>query len=324
MKKMIAAAAAAMLAASMVTTAFADDVSVRTSIGSGEVAFTETSEAVDVSAEELTQLVKDAISAAEELEVFSGLVDAEANVSLAFDEENSMNINASVIGTMDKSGDNGYASFFYSLEGLGDPQSAKYETYHWVDGDTHYTAVSDGSSWKVEEEDFISQLLEQVSGAVESDQADQFTLDEATLQPNLYEDEDGNKYYVCIYDKDMAMNSAGSIEGVDMYASMADGILGDNDLQMIVVVSAETHLPRAVSLNASGASGQLPAELLGGEGSLEFSADDLYVTFLMDTFEQEIEIPEEVLNTSVSEDEGLLDLDLGSLLGAVGMDSAAE
>ena len=51
MKKMIAAAAAAMLAASMVTTAFADDVSVRTSIGSGEVAFTETSEAVDVSAE---------------------------------------------------------------------------------------------------------------------------------------------------------------------------------------------------------------------------------------------------------------------------------
>ena len=67
-----------------------------------------------------------------------------------------------------------------------------------------------------------------------------------------------------------------------------------------------------------GAAGQLPGELLGGEGSIEFSTGDLYATLLLDTYEQEIEIPEEVLNTPVSGEEEL-DIDLGALLGDSGV-----
>lgn len=316
MKKMVAATVTAMAAALMSTAVFADDVVVRTSIGSGEVVFTETSEETDVSAGELSELVKDALKNAKELDAFDAFMDAEAGVTLKIDEENQMEFNLSAIGVMDKNGDDGYTSFFYSMDGLGDPQGGSYEAYHWVDDGTHYTAVSDGEEWTVEEEDFISQALEQMSDALDNEQADQINLDENALLPNLYEDEDGNKYYIFLYDKDLAMNTAGSIEGIDLYASMADGILGDNDLQMIVVIDAQTFIPRAVSLNASGASGEIPGELFGAESALEFGSDDLYFTLLMSTDAQTIEIPEEVKNTPVQNDEEL-DLDLTALLGSL-------
>ncbi len=316
MKKLVAAAVTTAFAASMTAAVFADDVSVRTSVGSGEVSFTETSEEVDISAEELTELVKSALAEADDQETLNAFADAEADVTLAFDEENQLEITASAIGQMERNGEDGYASFFYSLDGFGDPLSGKFESYHWADGDTHYTAVYDGEEWTVRAENALTEALEQLGNALESDQAENFSLD--ALQPNFYEDEEGNRYYVCVYDKDTVLTTAGGIEGAEMYAYMADGILGDNEVQLIIVVNAETGLPRAISLNASGAAGQLPGELLGGEGSIEFSTGDLYATLLLDTYEQEIEIPEEVLNTPVSGEEEL-DIDLGALLGDSGV-----
>ena len=310
MKKRVAFVLTAVFAVSMASAVFADDVTVRTSIGSGEVVFTETSEAADITAEELTELVKGAIKEAEELDVFNAFLDAEAAVALKLDEENQMELNASAIGVMDKNQEDGYASLYYSLDGFGDPQSASYEAYHWVKDDTHYTAVSDGSDWTVRTEDMMSEALEQLSASLDSEQADNFTLD--ALLPNLYE-ENGEKYYVCVYDKGTVMDTVGNIEGVGMYASLADGIIGDNDVQLIVVVNAQTGLPRAISLNASGASGQLPGELFGGEGAIEFSAEDLYFTLLTDTDAQEIEIPEEVLNAPVESDDAF-DLNLGEMM----------
>ena len=318
MKRMIAAAVTAVFAVSMTTAAFADDVVVRTSIGSGEVVFTETSEAADITSEDLTSLVKDALKDAASLEQFNGFLDAEAAVSLKMDAENEMNITGSVIGNMNRNKEDGYFSLFYSLDGFGNPMSGKYEAYHWVKDDTHYSAVSDGSGWKVETEDFITVALEHLAEAVDSEQADKLSLD--ALQPNLYEDEDGNKYYVCVYDKDTVMNTAGSVEGFEMYSFLADSILGDNEVQLIVVVNAESGLPRAVSLNASGAAGQIPGEMFGMENALEYGADDLYVTFLMDTYADEIEIPEEVLNTPVSE--SALDLSLNDIMSSIGMEQA--
>ena len=89
-------------------------------------------------------------------------------------------------------------------------------------------------------------------------------------------------------------------------------------MKLTVVVNAETGLLRAVSLNASGIAGQIPGELMGGEGSFEFSANQLYATFLLYPEAQDIEIPEEVLNAPVeSEKEKLEDMvsGLGDMLG---------
>ena len=320
MKKMIAAAVTAVFAVSMVSTAFADDVVVRTSVGSGEVVFTETSEAADISSEDLTALVKKGIKSLNENEVFNGFLDAEASVSLKIGEQNAMTISGSSIDTFNKNGDTEYASAFYALEGLGTPQSAKYEAYHWVKDDVHYTAHSKGDGWTVETEDFVTAALEKVSEFVDSEEAAQISLDGAL--PNLYE-ENGDKYYVCLYDKDTVMKAFGNVKGTEMYASMADGFLGDNNLKLVVVVNAESGLLRAVSLDASGAAGQIPGELLGAEGALDYSAEDLYVTLLMDTVAQSIEVPEEVLNTPVAEDKGL-DLDIGSLLNGLGIGGGTQ
>ena len=315
MKKLIAAAAATALAASMVTTAFADDVSVRTSVGSGEVVFTETSEEANISAEELTKLVKDSLSGLHQHEVLNTFLDTEASVSLKVSDQNEINLSGSVIGDVEKNGTDGYASLFYSFEGIGTPQSNKFEAYHWVKDDTHFSASSTGDGWTVKQEDFISSALESVSSAMDSDEIDQISL--IAPLPHLYE-ENGVKYYVCVYDKDSIVNTAGGVSGAEMYTMLADSILGDNDVKLTVVVNAETGFPRAVSLNADGAAGQLPAEMMGGEGSLEYTAKDFYATLLMDTEAQSVQIPEEVLNTPVTEDKGILDLDLDSLLAGVG------
>lgn len=309
-------AATGVCAAAMASGVWADDVVVNTSIGGGEVVFTQTDEAVDITAEELTEIVKEAAKQTGELTTLDAFLDAEADVSLKLGEESEMAVQASAIATADRYEDKGYGSFYYSLSGLGAPQSAKFETYHWVgDDDTHYTSVSDGSAWKTTIEDGVQEAIDQLAGVIESEQASQITL--SGLLPNLYE-EDGEKYYVCVLDKDTLMSTAGSVSEVQGFLPVVESILGDNDVKLTVVVNAETGLPRAVSLNASGIAGQIPGELMGGEGSYEFSANDLYVTFLLYPDAQDFEIPEEVLNAPVqSEEEELEDMisGLGDMLG---------
>lgn len=316
MRKFVTAAVAAVFAASMASAVFANDVAVRTSIGSGEITFTETSEKADISARELTERVKKSLKEAGELDVLNAFMDVEADVSLKFDEENQMGLTASFIGTMNKNGDDGYANFFYSLGGFGDSQSGNYTAYHWVKDGEHYTAVSDGDGWTVEKEDVMTQALEQMSVYMDSEQLDQVWLE--GVQPNLYKDENGKLYYVCLSDLGTLMNIAASIDGFDSYSALIASIIGDNEVKMIAVVDVESGLPHAFSLDASNAVGQFPAELFGGEGAFEFGSGDLFITLLADTDAQEIEVPEEVLNTPVKEEDSF-DLNLNEVLSAAGL-----
>ena len=132
MKKMMLVAAAGVFSAAMATGALADDISVRTSIGSGEVVFTQTDKTADITAAELTARVKDALKKAGDLDAFDALLDAEADISIKLGEENQMGIQASAICSVEEFEHKEHASLFYSLEGLGEPQSSKYEAYHWA------------------------------------------------------------------------------------------------------------------------------------------------------------------------------------------------
>lgn len=317
-KKMMLVAAAGVFSAAMATGALADDISVRTSIGSGEVVFTQTDKTADITAAELTARVKDALKKAGDLDAFDALLDAEADISIKLGEENQMGIQASAICSVEEFEHKEHASLFYSLEGLGEPQSSKYEAYHWAKDDVHYTSVSDGSGWKTKVENVVEEIAEYITSALDSDEVNQISLD--GLLPNLYE-EDGKQYYVCVMDKDMLLNAADVISQIEAYLSMADSILADNDLKLTVVVNADTGLVRAVSLNASGASGQIPGDILGAEGTaLEFNADQLYTTFLLNPEGQDFTIPDEVLNAPVeSEEESLEGImsNLGGMLSGV-------
>ena len=158
-RKLMILAATGVCAAAMASGVWADDIVVNTSVGSGEVVFAQTDETADITEEELTELVKEAARQAGDLTMIDAFLDAEADVSIKLGAENEMAIKASAIGMADRYEDKGYGSFYYSLEGLGTPQSAQFEAYHWVDGDTHYTSVSDGSAWKTTAEDAVQETL---------------------------------------------------------------------------------------------------------------------------------------------------------------------
>lgn len=295
----------------------AEDVVVNTSIGSGQVIFTKTDKAADLTAAELTTRVKDALGKIKDLEAMDAFLDAEADVSIKLGEENQMGIQASAITTAQEYDHKQYASFFYTLSGLGEPMSGTYEAYHWDQDDVHYTSVSDGNGWKTKAEDAWEEIMGYVEIAVESEEANQISLD--GLLPNLYE-EDGKQYYVCVMDKNMLMNTAQNVGKAQGFLPTVDSILGDNDVKLTVVVNAETGLVRAMSLNASGAKGQIPGSVLGAEGSLEFSADQLYCTFLFSPEADNFSIPDEVLNTPVENEYEMVEnlvSGLGSILGSV-------
>ena len=326
MRKVILAAAAAALAAAMVTGVSADDVVVRTSVGSGEVPFTETSEKVDVTAEELSERMKEATKAANEKETLSVFLDAEANILINFDEENKLEINGSAIGSADKNADKTQADFVYSLSGFGDEMSGRMETYGWEADGHDFSAYNDGSGWNVEDVCAIDAVFEVSSEAIDSKEGQDFEL--SGLLPNFYE-ANGQKYYVCEYNKSSIMDTANTFDGAETYTEIADSLLGDNDAKMVLVINAETYLPRALSIDASGIESSIPGVLLGTDESVSFSAYDLYVTCIMDEEETEITIPDEVLNAPVQKSvgekalEGIENL-LGSSEESASVVSAAE
>ena len=323
MKKICIALATATLLASLSTVVYADDVIVRTSVGSGEVKFTETSEKADITADELTELVKNSLKEISKHNTLNGFFDASANISLKLDEENQMPIKAEAIGNIDRYDDTLYANFHYSYDVMGQSDSQNFEAYSWEDGDKTYSATFTDNEWSVtESQKPINDALDELSESLESEEAQKFSLD--ALQPNLYE-EDGTKYYVCIYDKDTMINTAEAFEGAEMYTSMADQIAGDNDVQLVFIINAETGMPRALSINASGASGSLPGELFGAESNIEFSCDDLYATVLLSEDADTIEIPEEVLNTQATTMEDSLTELFGNLEGDLeSLDNSTE
>ena len=322
MRKVFLAAATAALAAAMVTGVSADDVVVRTSVGSGEVVFTETDKAAELSAEELSALVKDAIASAKEQETLSLFLDAEAKVSIKFDEQNTMEMTGTAIGQAEKNADKNYANFTYAFDGFGNSMGGTMESYGWEADGHEYSAFNDGSGWKVEDICIVDKIYEIIDEVIDSKEAQGFNL--SGLLPNLYE-ENGQQFYVFMYNKDSVMETANGFDGAELYTGLADSILGDNDLKLILVINAETYLPRAFTIDASDSEGSIPGELFGTEGSLGFSTGDLYVTYLMNEDASEIEIPDEVLETPVEENvvHKALDQIKGLLEGAAAESDAA-
>ena len=233
MRKVFLAAATAALAAAMVTGVSADDVVVRTSVGSGEVVFTETDKAAELSAEELSALVKDAIASAKEKETLSLFLDAEAKVSIKFDEQNTMEMTGTAIGQAEKNADKNYANFTYAFDGFGNSMGGTMESYGWEADGHEYSAFNDGSGWKVEDICIVDKIYEIIDEVIDSKEAQGFNL--SGLLPNLYE-ENGQQFYVCMYNKDSVMETANGFDGAELYTGLADSILGDNDLKLIHVI----------------------------------------------------------------------------------------
>ena len=318
MKKMILAAITAALAVSFVPAVYAEDVVVRTSVGSGEVVFTETSEPASISAEELTALVRSSVKAAAESDVLGLFVDASGDITIKLDETNGMPLKGGFIGDFRKSGDNASASFHYSYDALGSSESANVQAYDWEANDEHFSAVSkDEGEWKVSRSEMFSDMFDSIDDVVD-EKAGDFVLQ--GLQPNLYE-EDGRKYYVCKYDISTLLSMANSVEAAQMYTGLADSILSGIPMDIIFVFNAETGFPRAFTINASGAEGSIPGELLGSSTDFGFSCGELYATVLFDHDNVAIEIPEEVLSAEVTDALGELEGLAGGLLGS--LDNAA-
>ena len=288
----------AALAASMATVVSADDISVRTSVGSGQVVFTETDEPANISAEELTEKVKESLKEMVEAGNVHGFLDAAANVSVTLAEDTQMEVKADAIGNLTKYEDTTAADLHYSFDGLGNSMSGDYQAYDWNADGKHFAAVStDGENWSVTSAEAVSGMIDKAEDFMNSDEANQVSLE--CLQPVLYE-EGGKKYYVCTYGTADILNTTNNIPGAASYSGLAEGIVGENAVSLVFVVNAETGAIRAISVDASNAEGTLPGALIGADLDVGYKCGDLYATILLDENAEAITIPEEVLNAPVN------------------------
>lgn len=289
MKKSTMLLATAMFAMAMGTVANADDVTVRTSVGSGEITFVETDEPVQVSAEELTDMVRNAVKELADADV-SGFFDASVDGKLDMGEMGSMAIKASAIGDAEKYGDASHVKVHYDYDLMGQADSGDFETYAWKEDGTNYTGYLSDGEWAVYATDAMEDAFDAVDEAEEK--TEDFVL--SGLQERLYASEDGRKCYVCVYGADEIKEAMGQVEDAAEYADAFDAVAGDADFSIVVVIDAETGRPRCCSIDAAGVSGTIPGEMLGGEGEFAYSFDEFYATGVLEPMESEIEIPDEV------------------------------
>ena len=85
------------------------------------------------------------------------------------------------------------------------------------------------------------------------------------------------------------------MEETEGYVETVKGIVGDNDFNVTVMVNAETGIPYVFSVDASGAKGDFSGEMLGMNGVVTYSCDDLYATAVIEACTDEIDVPEEIL-----------------------------
>ena len=286
----------AVMASMLGISAYADDVVVRTSVGSGEVIFTETDEDVAIDEEELDTLVKSSLDSIkeEDIDIF---VDADIDGTLNFGEGAELPIKASLIGSIDKFLDNVHTSIHYNYNAMGSEDEGSYEAYTWLDGDKKLTAVFNEDD---EEEWSVSSTDAGEDGILDSVEENSESFKISGLQPKLYE-ENGQKYYVCLYDLATLVETAGDLEMLQGFDSMVTDIVGDNEVTAVVVINAETGLPRAISINASEAEGTIPGDIFGVDAGIPYSVPSLYATVLFDDNGEEVVIPEEVLSAPVEE-----------------------
>ena len=263
----------------------ADDVIVRTSVGSGEVVFTETDEAADITSAELSELMEKYLNDTEKMKNMNIFIDAAADASVNFGTE--MDIKADAIGTIDKNGDTSHARLHYSYNGLSDD----YEAYMWKEGNKNYTAVESDGEWLVDSSFDVSDIINDFK----SDHAEKAELD--GMLPNVYE-EDGKKFYVCVYDKNNIADSMDKFEVPDEYRKIVDGIIGDNNMRFVIVINADTGMLRAVTLDASDSKGTIPGDMFEMDEDVTFECKDLYATMLFDEQAEEVMIPSEALDAA--------------------------
>ena len=348
MKKTTIATVAAIAAMSACVTVSADDVSVRTSIGSGEVTFKETNEAAKIDNKELTKMVVDAVNALDEADSINGFLDVSLDASLKLEGEEKTAIKAETIDSFEKTGTLEHVSTYYSysigndagaasvsekLSGTQEEDSQKFtennsegiidsgstEMYAWEEDGVRYKAKTDGNGWRVSASGTLSDLAAELGSSLEQGLKDEastnFALD--GLQPNMYE-EDGVKYFVCLYDADSILASFDQSEDTAELKGMFEGILKDSGLTATIVINAETGVPRAVSFECPNSTGTIPGDLFGSKTDVEYTTNTLYATLLLDDNVYQIEIPEEVKNAPVEENAFSLDSLLGQLGGIIG------
>ena len=300
MKKLMIAAMTMALTLGMSTAAFADDISVRTSIGSGEVVFTETTEPVDISGKELNERIKGTLKGLNDIDKMNGFLDAQLDATIKLDEQNQLGMKADIVCSLEKYEKSGHANIHYFIDMMGFTDAKDSEMYTWEDNGVKYNAERDrdDNDWDVSASSALDELTGNVTESIENNENAFLSAD--TLQPFFYE-ENGKKYYVCIYTKDDIAKASEAIDGGNT-ASMIDGIAGE-DAKLIIVVDAETGMPRAISADLSNAAGTFPGEMFGMETPVELTCNDCYFTVLADNDVNPVEIPEDVLNTPVDDDD---------------------
>ena len=293
----------AILTLGLASAVYADDVIVRTSVGSGEVVFKETAEKAEITEEELTNEVKEYFQNMDSASMFA---DANIEANLEFSEDFQLPVKAGIIGDMKKVGTDSHVKFHYDYDFMGSVSDGVYESYMWEEDGKKYSAVysetddaddvddtDDDDDWIVTESDMVSETIDKFG-----DSLNNFTL--RGLMPNLYEEE-GNKYYVCIYNKDELMEELQEFEQFKEYSSMVESVLGDNNFCCIVVINAEDFSPRGITFTTDKISGTLPGAIFGSDTDMNYSCNDLYATVLFDKDVETIVVPDEVLNTPVQD-----------------------
>lgn len=299
MRKMYLAAMTAALAMAIAPCAMADDVTIQSTIGDGAVNFISTSEKVDITEEELTNQFKEILPELAKKDNLSALVTANLDATIKMDETNQMQVTADAIGNAEKTADKSHSKFHYSYNFLGQGDTADYETYSWTDNDVNYSATNTGDGWVVQ----TTQALEQAIDTMSSDEnLDKFTL--TGLQPNIYKEKETNdKYYICIYTYEDLLKLAEQYQEAEDYTAMAEGMLsGDINLQVYLIIDADTKLPHAVSIDASGLETTIPGSVLGAETDLNLVVNTAFATVFLDEEPTEIQIPDEVLTAPVQEE----------------------
>lgn len=282
----------AVIAMAMGMSAYADDIVVRTSVGSGEVLFTETAEPAEISEEDLTDMVKGAINNIGSTNL-TGLVDISAKGELAMDEQNKMPLMLDVIGNIDKFEDKFHAQLHCAYEGMGQSDNADYESYMWKDGDKTVSGMQLDGQWYVSESNAVEDTLDMFGANEAADEAKKLTL--SNIQPNLYE-ENGVKYYACVYNYEDLKAVASEFAEAEEYFDTVDKIVGDNNIQVTILINTATGMPRAFTINAGEPTGTLSGDLLESDTDLTYNFNTLYATLLVDDTIASLDIPEEVLN----------------------------
>ena len=288
---------AALAAVSVSTLVSADDITIHTSVGRGEITYTEGAE-VSITGAELASKVARALM---NMKKVDGFVDAGLDASLKMGKE-TMPVSAELICNHGKSGDETYTSINYSLNLFGEESDNVIEDYTWKDGEQIYRArrsEDDGGNeaWSVET---TYDIFDSIDVAVDENNAE--ISKHIAPEGHLYE-HDGKSYYACIIDSDTLLDAVDVFDKDGGYNKTAGSILDGNKFNIIFLADAESGMPHAFSIELPSFESKLPGDLFGSKEDIAFSLNDAHITAIFTDRDGQVEIPEEVLSAPVKSDD---------------------